>query len=81
MIYEYALVDSSTLKVIGKHVSPLAPKKMVNIPYTVRISNTDTVEHGTCFLSRAKKYWDVVKDPLYLVTGEQENRRVDTDLI
>lgn len=82
MIHQYAIVDSSTLEVVGKHVSPLAPKKMANIPYQVRIPDTDTVlSEGTCFLSKAQKYWDVVKDPLYLVTGEQENRYVDTGLI
>ena len=82
MIHQYAIVDSKTLKVVGKHVSPFQPSKMANIPYQVRIPDTDKVlEEGTCFLSKAQKYWDVVKDPLYLVTGEQENRYVDTGLI
>lgn len=82
MIHEYAIVDSSTLKVIGKHVSPLAPTKMTNINYQIRIPDTSTVlEEGTCFLSKAQKYWNEVKDPLYLVTSEQENRYVDIGLI
>lgn len=82
MIHQYAIVDSKTLKVPGKHVSPFPPSKMANIPYQVRIPDTDTVlEECICFLSKAQKYWDVVKDPLYLVSGEQENRYVDTGLI
>ncbi len=81
MIHEYAMVDASTLKVIGKHVSPIAPKKMVNIPYKVLdISTKKPISEGTCFLSRSQKYWNEVKDPLYLVTV-QVNIFVQTDLI
>ncbi len=81
MIHEYAMVDASTLEVIGKHVSPIAPKKMVNIPYKVLDQKTrNTLSEGTCFLSRSQKYWNVVKDPLYLVTV-QDNILVQTDLI
>ncbi len=82
MIHQYAIVDSKSLEVVGKHVSRLHPKKMAIIPYQVEDLDTGKVlSEGTAFLSSAQKYWNVVKDPLYLVTGEQESKYVRTDLI
>jgi len=82
MIHQYAMVDAKTLQVIGKHVSSLPPRKMANIQYQVEdIDTNEVLSEGTCFLSTAQKYWNEVKDPLYLVTGEQESKYVRTDLI
>lgn len=82
MIHQYAMVDTNSLQVIGKHVSRLPPKKMANIEYQIEDLDTGKVlSEGKCFLSTAQKYWNVVKDPLYLVTGDQESKYVRTDLI
>ncbi len=72
MIHQYAVVDADTLQVIGKEVSPIRPRKMADIDYTLTLPDGTEVQ-GKAFLSKAVKYWEVVSDPGYLVQpGVQE---------
>lgn len=77
IIHQYAVVDNSTEQVIGKFVRPFAPPKMQNINYVLTLADGTEVK-GKAFLSKAVKYWDVVKDPLYSVQPEQ--RQVELKL-
>lgn len=72
IVHEYAVVDNTTEQVIGKYVGT-KPSKMQNIPYTwMKTTSTGTTtKQGTAFLSKAQKFWNVVSDPLYLVSPEQ----------
>lgn len=63
-IYMYAVVDEDTNQVVGEVVSPFHPPKMRNINYTLTLPDGTEVQ-GKAFLSKAVKYWNVVKDPLY----------------
>ncbi|AQW89039.1 hypothetical protein FDH34_gp406 [Serratia phage BF] len=73
IIYQYAIVDTITEEVIGKYTRPFAPPKMQNIPYVLMVTNSHNTSYveGTAFLSKAVKFWNVVSDPLYSTTPEQ----------
>lgn len=77
IVHQYAIVDNDTNEVIGKYVRPFQPPKMQNIPYVMTTTNPEDDSEisitGTAFLSKAVKYWEVVKNPLYLVTAQQIN--------
>lgn len=66
MIYQYAVVDEDTNQVVGKKVTCTQPKTMRNIDYTLTLPDGTEVT-GKAFLSKAVRFWDMVKDPLYLV--------------
>ena len=66
IIHMYAVVDNDTNQVVGKMVRPSAPPKMQNINYTLTLPDGTEVQ-GKAFLSKAVKFWNEVKDPLYLV--------------
>lgn len=65
MIYQYAIVDEESEEVIGKYVNTVKPFKMRNVIYTLKSPDGEVLAEGKAFLSKAEKFWDKVKDPLY----------------
>lgn len=74
MLYQYAIVDEQTEKVIGKYVNTVKPFKMRNISYTLKSPDDVVLSQGKAFLSKAEKFWDKVKDPLY--SSKQKNNLI-----
>lgn len=81
IVHEYAVVDNTTEQVIGKYVGT-KPSKMKNIPYTLMktTSTGSTTQQGTAFLTKAQKFWNVVSDPLYLVSPEQNRTTLSLEI-
>ncbi|AMM44086.1 hypothetical protein FDG95_gp456 [Pectobacterium phage vB_PcaM_CBB] len=74
MIYQYAIVDEESEEVIGKYVNTVKPFKMRNVIYTLKSPDGEVLSQGKAFLSRAEKFWDQVKDPLY--SANQKNNLI-----
>jgi len=72
MIYQYAVVDEDTNQVVGKKVTCTQPQQLRNIDYTLTLPDGTEVT-GKAFLSKAVRFWDMVKDPLYLVKPGIDN--------
>lgn len=74
MLYQYAIVDEESEEVVGKYVNTVKPFKMRNVVYTLKSPSGEVLAQGKAFLTRAEKFWDEVKDPLY--SSKQKNNLV-----